>query len=1000
MAPTANESNDNDNDKDQNKYKLPRTRTAMMNRKRAAQTTNPGSSNPYSWDTYALLGEPPLASPGLRELADMSVSLSYASSVSPQRPQIIRPTHATDAKKASMAVVNQDMSFPVVPDYVFAAPSVTSHPDSIVQESTKKPRYAVTLSTVLAAQEAAQKTFISHLHSKVLDLQSVDLRPLRSARIERNYKDMLFGDDGGWDTMAPREPRTVPTPYQVACRPGVPVPLPEVSITVDKDSRDKPLSGTTETRKTVRDSTSLSGKSSAESPSMPESFHAVLGKEAFLHSIRSNRFCSSLLEERVDNMCFFVEQPRISFHALNAGGKLDKLGPFASDRWKHMEAIHCIFPNRTGQAYFVQHLACTHYQAMFSTFVSAIEDGSDDIMVKVYYPVRDYENDFVVIWNKENTLQSFSNTIQWSTVSQVLDSTASNHASLQPTTARQARRYQDFGFTSGICTSRRNSANGVSKPVLKPGTLDGNIVNIFVTGSNMVRAAHLPWLTNDNALGYDDKEHDNRNDEFSKMIHKDNIVEACRLHGSSPEAMCGVHTDRHNSAKPCMSLVVGYSQIIGKERLGVTYYARDSADAYLASSELLDEFTRFVLDTYRDFPDVRRGICPELLNGGVVMGLFGVGVVTNPCNLDPSGYHQATLFLVCSMSNCLALTLPEVVSVVSAYDLIPDNPYYFYLAVRSILSSTNRECLPRSNRGYALGYLIGSLMLKFNNIKREKDVQVPGRRFPTYSEPRLPDRIDWIDRCNEKLVLILHINSTYPSVASKAQRYRIYRDMIKRFSRNIPNQGDLKTNHSLAILSSLGILPPWVREHAEISPSSRYMKWFMTKFPLPTPMNSTKLERIISTLRAALEAEFGRPFTIREVENILCKVFRITKDLASDRRFNDILVPKQDLFEFAGTSVHILNPRNRERTCLEGCGLINRWMVGDSYLSMSEIVDVLGIPNRLPSDAAIPSLTISPLLHDGRWDGRDEMKLNDGILLESRRDLTAIFNCISQQLRS
>jgi hypothetical protein len=178
------------------------------------------------------------------------------------------------------------------------------------------------------------------------------------------------------------------------------------------------------------------------------------------------------------------------------------------------------------------------------------------------------------------------------------------------------------------------------------------------------------------------------------------------------------------------------------------------------------------------------------------------------------------------------------------------------------------------------------------------------------------------------------------------------------------------------------------------------MKWFMTKFPLPTPMNSTKLERIISTLRAALEAEFGRPFTIREVENILCKVFRITKDLASDRRFNDILVPKQDLFEFAGTSVHILNPRNRERTCLEGCGLINRWMVGDSYLSMSEIVDVLGIPNRLPSDAAIPSLTISPLLHDGRWDGRDEMKLNDGILLESRRDLTAIFNCISQQLRS
>jgi hypothetical protein len=87
------------------------------------------------------------------------------------------------------------------------------------------------------------------------------------------------------------------------------------------------------------------------------------------------------------------------------------------------------------------------------------------------------------------------------------------------------------------------------------------------------------------------------------------------------------------------------------------------------------------------------------------------------------------------------------------------------------------------------------------------------------------------------MVLILHVNATsscqchisnHDEQAAKVQGLAWHAKKVP------PNMGDLQTNHSLAIMmSSLGMLPLWICEHAEISPASRYMKRFSTKFPLP-----------------------------------------------------------------------------------------------------------------------------------------------------------------------
>jgi hypothetical protein len=364
---------------------------------------------------------------------------------------------------------------------------------------------------------------------------------------------------------------------------------------------------------------------------------------------------------------------------------------------------------------------------------------------------------------------------------------------------------------------------------------------------------------------------------------------------------------------------------------------------------------------------------------------------------------------MCSLTKRFSLTLPEMVSVVAAYELIPENPYYFYLAIRSILSSTKKQQrLPDVHRGYAMGYLVGSLMMHFLALKRnhvngatDDDMQMPRSRFATYVDPSLPEGNEWRERCDEKIILILLINSIYPILKSK-NRFRVYRDLLNRYQKHVPKMGDLKGNHSLAIMSALGILPGWIREHAEITATNKYMTWFAEKFPLPKPLNATELERLITTLCRALESEIGRPVTIRELENILCKVFRVTNDSTSDLRFRDMLIPEQNLFLFEwrkdGTTVTILSPDN-QRTRVEGNGLILKWMVGDSHLTMQEMVEVLGITKDMPTGAALANLTISRLLWDGRWEGGDVMELNDDILYQSKRALTNAFKRISLQLR-
>jgi hypothetical protein len=83
------------------------------------------------------------------------------------------------------------------------------------------------------------------------------------------------------------------------------------------------------------------------------------------------------------------------------------------------------------------------------------------------------------------------------------------------------------------------------------------------------------------------------------------------------------------------------------------------------------------------------------------------------------------------------------------------------------------------------------------------------------------------------------------------------------------------------------------------------MKWFAEEYTLPKPVNLDNLERILSTVQVVLETQLGHHVLVRELENVLCKVFWSSKNPVLDQVFSDILVPTQDLFVFQGDSLTV-----------------------------------------------------------------------------------------------
>jgi hypothetical protein len=225
------------------------------------------------------------------------------------------------------------------------------------------------------------------------------------------------------------------------------------------------------------------------------------------------------------------------------------------------------FPNmQQGQVYVVKRADSSHYQGQFWGFIQALKTFDGDVSVKIYHPQQDYSNSFLVVLNEPASTAPFLTRVDWMTVRVAIHARGKNVTpNASSPVKRQSRKCLDLGFTSAMRISRKNSVNGVPKPLLKPGTTDPDVVDCFLVLSDIVRSVNIPWLMEHNLEPFVDMEYPERQETFAGSIHPDNLTEALRAQETSVDELCGCHLDKHNSKKESMAIVVGLNTILGQK---------------------------------------------------------------------------------------------------------------------------------------------------------------------------------------------------------------------------------------------------------------------------------------------------------------------------------------------------------------------------------------------------------------------------------------------------
>lgn len=132
------------------------------------------------------------------------------------------------------------------------------------------------------------------------------------------------------------------------------------------------------------------------------------------------------------------------------------------------------------------------------------------------------------------------------------------------------------------------------------------------------------------------------------------------------------------------------------------------------------------------------------------------------------------------------------------------------------------------------------------------------------------------------------------------------------------------------------------------------VQFFNEEFELRRKLNAAELRRFLKTLAQRFEVVFGRAFTKRVLENVLCKVYRILNNKKANKKITqekwcDTLQPGQLLFDFTFQSIVRLGLDGGLES-IEGDAVMTRFPYGDELLTMAEVVSELRLPTTLPSN--------------------------------------------------
>ena len=210
-------------------------------------------------------------------------------------------------------------------------------------------------------------------------------------------------------------------------------------------------------------------------------------------------------------------------------------------------------------------------------------------------------------------------------------------------------------------------------------------------------------------------------------------------------------------------------------------------------------------------------------------------------------------------------------------------------------------------------------------------------------------------------------------------------------SNKVAGFGTLANEHSLFQKSILGFLPGWCSKTALVK-NKDILEWYERHFNLRKKLTRSTLKGFLKTLQKKLELSIGISFTTRDLENILCKCYRILNATSSDREWCDTLMEHSMLYRPEEDGTTVIYP-DGEEIFIETDSVIATFGYDNHRMTMKQIVEELNLPNTLPKYSKITNFQFYDYVWKPTARFELEFPMNNIPVSDQKRDYCeSIFN--------
>ena len=677
--------------------------------------------------------------------------------------------------------------------------------------------------------------------------------------------------------------------------------------------------------------------SSKKQRGLPYPVHKYETTDYFLEDCKGGKY-RHLYQDTTANLCFVYEKMTPAYFGLshNEQSRLDNLGTFGTEREKYVSERHVIFNSPTGSLSMPCNAEGTHFQEFFSRICSSFEAHPFGKPVYFYNPNSDYYNHFLVVLNKDPTIKELAKRFPWLFLKKKMTSELEKTKKTPGTSVVRQKKYIDYGFCCEQSMSRMNSPLGIAIPNIKIGTSHPEVISSFELASGIAKDIEHPLLTQLGVELHKNPEDPDRTRRFVNRISPNNTFENMRYnetHGAltthpNPmyhhESICSPHNDgRFNNRVPCNAPIVNIS-ICNDDgvRCNGGFQMRSACGRSAARHLNYEGFLEWIVEQVSFLPEHRKEVGELIYENARAMHsvldgyLEGSSAFLADCHLNIGVGLSGYIDSIALTTNHFKLNYVAQIALIGRVNIMPSAPYWFATATAVLRMLFTRNTLPFKCHQFNFGILVQDtmrwLMEEQQRDQHQLNQQDQRRRYqsnvrelgpPAFSTLHNVYRgVHWqspsenieTTKCLAKFCL--RVWATYPESKSDCENAKAYAIVLAELTKDHPNMGPVIGNNLLAILGAIGLIPPHFRDDIHITNQNKAIKHFKEKFNLTELGKKEGIRRLLKDLQAALTNAFHQRFTIRLVENILCKLYRI--DSGQRYQFSNTFLGRQDLYEF------------------------------------------------------------------------------------------------------